>query len=203
MITQELKDYIKKFRGTLFDHNKVDINSVQGYSEEEIKKIERLYDIKVTGQLYDFLFYIGRSSGGLFGDDILNYWHGSVRAQFLNQQTFIENLRSLRLYSYTKNKPFLISIENDTQYYFLLTGSDYPNEIFHYDENIDMFNGYEYSNKELQTNQELQKYYDENIKAIKNTGFTLEEYLQDHLKRIDWQTPFKIKSSCIGELIVI
>lgn len=44
----------------------INIHRIKGYSDDEIKKIERLYDIKVAGQLYDFLNCMGRCSGGFF-----------------------------------------------------------------------------------------------------------------------------------------
>ncbi|QAV24080.1 hypothetical protein [Proteus hauseri] len=45
----------------------INIHKIKGYSDDEIKKIERLYDIKVADQLYDFLNCMGRCSGGFFG----------------------------------------------------------------------------------------------------------------------------------------
>ncbi|MDE9427767.1 hypothetical protein [Xenorhabdus bovienii] len=44
----------------------IDITYIKGYSEEDIVKLERLYDIKIQGQLLDFLIYMGRCSGGFF-----------------------------------------------------------------------------------------------------------------------------------------
>ncbi|NBM56423.1 hypothetical protein GWI68_17080 [Proteus sp. G2669] len=49
----------------------INIHKIKGYSDDEIKKIERLYRINVTEQLYDFLSCMGRCSGGFFGDDPL------------------------------------------------------------------------------------------------------------------------------------
>jgi len=36
-----------------------------GYSASEIKKIAHLYDIKISGMLYDYLSDIGRCNGGV------------------------------------------------------------------------------------------------------------------------------------------
>jgi len=42
---------------------------VLGYSGDEIEKIERLYEIKIGGDLRRFFLEMGRSDGGLIGDD--------------------------------------------------------------------------------------------------------------------------------------
>ncbi|MBG2767801.1 hypothetical protein I4558_10380 [Proteus mirabilis] len=52
----------------------INIHKIKGYSDDEIKKIERLYNIKVAGQLYDFLNYMGRCSGVFFGDEPLIFY---------------------------------------------------------------------------------------------------------------------------------
>ena len=36
---------------------------------------------------------------------------------------------------YNDNKPFSFSCENETQYYFMLTGSSEPELVYHFDEN--------------------------------------------------------------------
>ncbi len=115
----------------------IDTDALQGYSLEEIGKMERFYDIKVTEQLYDFLICMGRCSGGLFGDDPLLFYREqwSVRGHILFQAGFRDELRKLQQYDLLKKKPFFISIESETQFYFVLTASDDPNKIYHYDEN--------------------------------------------------------------------
>ncbi|WP_240531603.1 hypothetical protein [Proteus alimentorum] len=51
---------------TVYPELPISIHKIKGYSDDEIKKIERLYDIKVADQLYDFLNCMGRCSGGFF-----------------------------------------------------------------------------------------------------------------------------------------
>ncbi|MEJ2046172.1 MAG: hypothetical protein P8X74_19570 [Reinekea sp.] len=46
-----------------------DLTQVVGYLDDEIKKLERLYDVVITGQMRSFLSEMGRSGGGLIGDD--------------------------------------------------------------------------------------------------------------------------------------
>lgn len=117
----------------------IDISKIKGYTGDEIQKIERLYDIKVTGQLREFLMCMGRCSGGFFGDDSLLFYRDSlsIRSQILFQFTLREDLGSLQYWELVTKKPFLVSFENQTQYYFLLTESDAPDLVYHYDENED------------------------------------------------------------------
>jgi hypothetical protein len=50
--------------------------AIKGYSLEEIKKIESLYDIKIEGDFKEFMRIAGRCDGGLVGDDpIILYRH--------------------------------------------------------------------------------------------------------------------------------
>lgn len=117
----------------------IDISKIKGYTGDEIQKIERLYDIKVTGQLRDFLMCMGRCSGGFFGDDPLMFYREikNVRSHVLSQLTLRDDLCSLQYWELVAKKPFLITFENQTQYYFLLTESDNPDLVYHYDENED------------------------------------------------------------------
>lgn len=61
MMNNELINYLH----SVYPELPIDFSYMRGYSADEIQKIERLYDIKVTDQLYDFLTSIGRCSGGL------------------------------------------------------------------------------------------------------------------------------------------
>lgn len=115
----------------------INASYMRGYSVDEIKKIERLYDIEVKGQLYDFLATIGRCSGGLFGDDLLIFYRNgqTVRGTVLYQDALRYELPSAQRYDLMKQKPFFISVESYTQYFFVLTTSDNPNVVYQYDEN--------------------------------------------------------------------
>ncbi len=115
----------------------VDAAQVCGYSEEEVAKIEALYDIRVQGVFREFMLEMGRCSGGLIGDDpiILYRPAWSVRTQILVQIGLRQNLRDNRLIEIAEKKPFAFSKEGDTQYYFMMTDSDSPDMVYHYDEN--------------------------------------------------------------------
>ena len=107
---------------------------ILGYSDEEINKIERLYDIVIEGECRLFMKKMGRSDGGLIGDDpiILYRELWSVRGQILFQLSFLEQLHDLKAFNYLK-KPFVFSCEYETQYYFLQTKKG-DNQVYHFDE---------------------------------------------------------------------
>ena len=133
MINEKLITYLH----SVYPELPIDTNFIKGYSDDELAKIERLYDIKIRGQLYHFLSCMGHCSGGFFGDDPLLFYRDqwSVRGHVLFQAGFTDELKKLQHYELTKQKPFFISIEWETQFYFLLTKSDNPNLVYHYDEN--------------------------------------------------------------------
>lgn len=133
MINQELINYLH----SVYPELPIDISYIKGYSDYEIAKIARLYNVKITGQLYDFLLSMGRCSGGFFGDDPLIFYREqkTVRSHFLSQYGLWDDLRNIQQFEYCDKKPFLISIESETQYFFLLTDSVNPDLVYHYDEN--------------------------------------------------------------------
>lgn len=58
------KKFIDLLKNYLVFHNRKTL----GYSEEEIKKIEKLYDIEVKGDFREFLKIAGRSCGGIISE---------------------------------------------------------------------------------------------------------------------------------------
>ena len=60
MINEKLITYLH----SVYPELPIDTNFIKGYSDDELAKIERLYDIKIRGQLYHFLSCMGRCSGG-------------------------------------------------------------------------------------------------------------------------------------------
>jgi hypothetical protein len=153
----------------------VDFKSVAGYSNEELSKIERLYDINITGDFRAFMLEMGRCSGGLIGDDpiILYRPTWSVRTQILVQVNFFSDLQDANLYKLMKPKPFVFSIESETHYYFLFTGSSDANAVYH---------------------------YDENSKLLTETGMGFADYMADAVQRYRANDHGVV---CRGELIVI
>ncbi|MEQ5206334.1 hypothetical protein [Proteus sp. fly-1067] len=115
----------------------INIHKIKGYSDDEIEKIKRFYDIKITEQLYSFLSCIGRCSGGIFDDSsLLFYCHTfSVRNHIQFQIDMCERLCNIQQHDLLDQKPFFFSIESENEYLFLLTDSDNPNKVYQYDEN--------------------------------------------------------------------
>lgn len=174
MINQELINYLH----SVYPELPIDISYIKGYSTEEIAKIERLYNVKITGQLYDFLLSIGRCSGGFFGDDPLIFYREqkTVRSHFLSQYGLWDDLRNIQQFEYCDKKPFLISIESETLYFFLLTESDHPDLVYSYDEN------------------------EETIKATK---WTFNEYLRRVINSYTRNYKIQVTPDQYGELINI
>ena len=127
-------------QGRWFDKSKV-----EGYTKEEIIKIERLYDINIKGALKDFMLEMGRSSGGLLGDDpIILYrdlWtvrdHIIVQYQRTDDISNIVVCSDLRKIREKLDKPLIFAIEAETQYYYINTGHPEPYTVFCYDENAE------------------------------------------------------------------
>ena len=127
-------------QGRWFDKSKV-----EGYTEEEIKRIEKLYDINIKGILKNFMLEMGRSSGGLLGDiPIILYrdlW--SVRAHLIIQYQIIDDITNIVVrgdFEKIKeklDKPLIFAIEAETQYYYINTGHPEPYTVFCYDENAE------------------------------------------------------------------
>ncbi|MGW8392017.1 hypothetical protein [Pseudoduganella sp. HUAS MS19] len=130
---------------------------VRGYSETELAQISRLYDIEISGDFRLFLLEAGRSSGCELGDgalgfelDFFPYCSSNVRLQVLRQHQLREDFLNLafaemkaqeqydinktKMNEFIESKPFFLSRENQTQYFFVPTanGSDV---VHRFDEN--------------------------------------------------------------------
>jgi hypothetical protein len=135
----------------------IDATQVAGYSEDELKKIEKLYDVRLLGSFRQFMTEMGRCSGGLLGDDpiILYRPAWSVRGQILFQVKFFSSMQDIGAFDYLE-KPFVFSWEAESQYYFMMTKSQTPDAIY---------------------------CYDENNETVRPAGFTFMEYMKDVLRR--------------------
>jgi len=107
-----------------------------GYTEPEIEKIGRLYNIDVQGQLKLFLLEMGKSDGGLIGDSFIHLYRPSwkVREHMLFQFDFFSQMQEGGFYDYL-NKPFVFSLVSETQYYFVQTTLNNRDAVYHYDSN--------------------------------------------------------------------
>ncbi|WP_153043679.1 hypothetical protein [Xenorhabdus sp. KK7.4] len=130
----------------------IDFNYIRGYSEDDLIKLKRVYDIEIQGEFLEFLTYMGCCSGGLFGDQPLRFYQEreTITSEVLFQSRFWNELQRIQRFDLLTKKPFFISKENDN-FYFLLTKSNNPDLVYFFD-----------------------KKHDEII----NTGLTFNEYLR-------------------------
>lgn len=110
--------------------------SFLGFDESDLQKVERLYDVRLKGQLKQFLLEAGKSDGGLIGDSMMPLyrptWH--VREHFVFQYNFFNEMQEEGFYDFL-NKPFVIAVLSDSQYYFVQTSLEKSDVIYHYDSN--------------------------------------------------------------------
>lgn len=114
-----------------------DLSRVKGYTEDEIEKLEKLFDIQINGQLKRFLLEMGRCGGGLIGDDPIILYRPNMRLRdfVLLQHGLREEIYETGWQTISRNKPFNFAIEGETQSYFVLTVSDDPDQVYFHDEN--------------------------------------------------------------------
>ena len=166
----------KRYMDILKEYLKKNERKAIGYSEEEITKIEKLYDIEVKGDFREFLKYAGRCDGDLLGDDpIILYrqtWDMKIYLR-MNYSYFIdENFKIL--HEEIKKKPFIFSIEMENYYFYIRT-----------------------------VDEDLKVYcFDENEEKIKDTGMDFNEYMVDLVKRYNPELKPILEIPSIGELLV-
>ena len=125
------KRFINLLKNYLVFHNRKAI----GYSEEEIKKIEKLYDIEVKGDFREFLRIAGRSSDGLLTSTLTFYYsHTTVGDKIREQNYGRKKLKNLKFNNFDKSKIFLLAVEPDSQYYYIDTVNL---NVYLYDDNLD------------------------------------------------------------------
>ena len=166
----------KRYMGILKEYLKKNERKAIGYSEEEITKIEKLYDIEAKGDFREFLKYAGRCDGDLLGDDpVILYrqtWNMKIYLR-MNYSYFIdENFKIL--HEEIKKKPFIFSIEMENYYFYIRTVDD-----------------------------DLKVYcFDENEEKIKDTGMDFNEYMVDLVKTYNSELKPTLDFSTVGELLV-
>ena len=166
----------KRYMDILKEYLKKNERKAIGYSEEEITKIEKLYDIEAKGDFRGFLKYAGRCDGDLLGDDpIILYrqtWDMKIYLR-MNYSYFIdENFKIL--HEEIKKKPFIFSIEMENYYFYIRTA----------DEDLKVY------------------CFDENEEKIKDTGMDFNEYMVDLVERYNPELKPTLDFSTVGELLV-
>lgn len=103
-----------------------------GYNDDEIKGIEELYNLEIKGDFRDFLKLIGKNSGGLLGEDeLVLYKEWSVRERLLSKFIFTKYLGEDEFYEEADGKPFIIRLEDETNYFFIVTRNK-DMKVYHY-----------------------------------------------------------------------
>ena len=166
----------ERFMDMLKEYLKKNERKAIGYSEEEITKIEKLYDIEVKGDFREFLKYAGRCDGDLLGDDPVILYRQTWNIQSYlrkNYFNFIDEDYTV-LHGDLQKKPFIFSIEMETYYFYIRTADD-----------------------------DLKVYcFDENEEILKDTGMNFNEYMVDLVERYNPELKPTLDFSTVGELLV-
>nr|WP_314080047.1 SMI1/KNR4 family protein [uncultured Leptotrichia sp.] len=128
------KRFINLLKNYLVFHNRKAI----GYSEEEIKKIEKLYDIEVKGDFREFLRIAGRNSGGILGYGYLVFYNPffTPRKNLIFQEFDRNMFYKIGMKNILKSKIFVFSVEDETIEYFIKTSDD-DFKVYKYYESYD------------------------------------------------------------------
>ena len=112
-------------------------NFVEGYSNDDLNKIEQLYEILISGTLKKFLSELGKCDGGLIGDDPIVLYLSEMNARgFLMLQIGLEeDIYNSNFQNLCGQGIFTLAIESETQYFFLATKNENPDLVYRYDEN--------------------------------------------------------------------
>lgn len=108
-----------------------------GYNEDEIIKIEKLYNIEIKSDFREFLKIAGRSSGGLLEDNIISiYTESRLGTCYVVGEYFtFHDEDEIELYNERYNKPFSFAYINERHNYFMRT-IDEDLMVYHYDDEI-------------------------------------------------------------------
>lgn len=118
------------------------LDRIQGYTEEEILKIEKYHNISVHGQLKELLLVMGKSSGGLlFGDDF--YIYRDIPRNGLERQIALMNevdptfrfLEICGVDDLVEKQFFEICGENEHMNLFFMFTKDITDDVYEWDEN--------------------------------------------------------------------
>ena len=128
------KRFIDLLKNYLVFHDRKAI----GYSEEEIKKIEKLYDIEAKGDFREFLRIAGRNSGGILGYGYLVFYNPffTPRKNLIFQEFDRNMFYKIGMKNILKSKIFVFSVEDETIEYFIKTSDD-DFKVYKYYENYD------------------------------------------------------------------
>ncbi|WP_227430087.1 SMI1/KNR4 family protein [Psychrobacter sp. I-STPA6b] len=131
-------DYLNKQQAYINELIKIhpnrhyDITQIKGYSLSEISAFEHVYEIQITGQLKDFMHYMGRSSGGLLSDDFIFYNKMSLIEKVYYIDSVLENKwRDPDNYS-QDDRCFIFMTYKRDNHFFLVTNRKDADMVHHY-----------------------------------------------------------------------
>ena len=171
-----------------------EVVGASGYSDFEMRKMESFYDIAITGGLRCFFSEMGRASGnrsfnamvvpysGYYAPKLPSGISGHIAAQIEFRNQVLRAGRPFRT-----GKPFLFSIENETQYFFLRTKADKQLHGVTPEDDYSV----------LSEDPEQVYQYDENADIVFRADMTLTDYLVSRL------SPTALTKSGAGEMIVL
>jgi len=148
-----------------------------GYNDDEIRGIEKLYNIEVKGDFREYLSIAGKSLGGLLGEEELSLYNDwSIRERILLQYDFQEYVQKDKFRGKGRNgKPFIIDLKSNSEYIFITT-RDNDLKVYHY-------------SRENRT--------------LKETGKNFSEYVTDLIKRYNPELEELKDVSVSGDIINI
>ena len=167
----------KRYMDILKEYLKKNERKAIGYSEEEIIKIEKVYDIEVKGDFREFLSIAGKSLGGLLGEEELSLYNDwSIRERIVLQYDFQEYVQKDKFRGKGRDgKPFIIDLKSNSEYIFITT-RDNDLKVYHY-------------SRENRT--------------LKETGMNFSEYVTDLIKRYNPELEELKDVSVSGDIINI
>lgn len=125
------------------------LDLVSGYSEEEIKEIEKINNISVHGQLKELLQAMGKCSGGLlFGDSFYIYRYNRRGGFSLDRQKILMSEKELAMnyvegegeVDLVEKQYFEICGENEHMNIFFMYTKDKNDIVYEWDENNNTVN---------------------------------------------------------------
>jgi len=113
---------------------------VEGYTDEEIARLETIFDISIDGDLRCFFSQVGRCFGGILGDESMipyrDHWLHQQHLDF--QNACRDDLIEIGCSDYVGLGEFFFSRESDGCFdYFVRTKSDKPDLVYEvYDDRV-------------------------------------------------------------------
>ncbi len=183
---------MKRFIDEIAQGRRYDTSKLEGYTEEEVGKMEELLHLEFPEDFRCFLLQIGRCDGGLVGEDALNmYKPGMGIGGFLSGQWYLleitlqgngesTNIKTTKkignFYQLSTRGVFtFFSNENDCTYFFTTKKEDIGNVYMH----------------------------NENDDSITDLEMSFTDYMKDCVRRFGTRNPFAELTITRGDMLRI